>query len=119
MGNQVKGHLYFIFSIILESTLVHPVSQNALKSWWQQPLEKTWAFNAKTEQWLIPTGKPRISKNMHFLHDLSKLMFRISNLFAHLIGKTRFQKHIDDFIYTLLIYFFLYTILIVIPNKFI
>ena len=53
------------------------------------------------------------------LYMTCQMMFWLSNLFPHLIGKTRFQKHIDDFIYTLLIYFFLYTILIVIPNKFI
>ena len=47
MGNEVKGHLYFIFSIIFESALVNPVSQNALKSWWQQPLEKTWALQCQ------------------------------------------------------------------------
>ena len=31
-----------IFSIIFKSTLLYLVSQNTLKSWWQQPLWKIW-----------------------------------------------------------------------------
>ena len=45
VNNKVKeytSHLYFIFSIIIKSTLLYPVSENALRSWWQQPLEKSW-----------------------------------------------------------------------------
>ena len=61
---QYKSHLYFIFSIIFESTLLHPVSQNALRSWWQQTL-------GKMEQWLIFLGKPRAVDNMHSFYDLS------------------------------------------------
>ena len=41
VNNKLKrytSHLNFIFSILFESALLHPVLQNVLRSWWQQPL---------------------------------------------------------------------------------
>ena len=38
------SYCYFIFSIIFKSTLLYLISQNALRSWWQQLLGKIWVF---------------------------------------------------------------------------
>ena len=59
-----------MFSIILKSTLLYTISQNALRSSWQQPLEKTWILQGQTEQWPMPPGKPRAVDNMHSFYDL-------------------------------------------------
>ena len=50
VNNKLKlytSHLYLIHSIILKSTLLYPISQNALRSWWQQPLGKTWVLQCQ------------------------------------------------------------------------
>ena len=124
VNNNLKytSHLYFIFSVIFKSTLLHPISQNALKSWWQQPLGKTWVLQCQNR---VMTHISRKTKSCR-QHALSlcpiKLMLWISNLLLHSNEITHFQKHIDGlftdmwilrqnilpcknkFVYTLLIY---------------
>ena len=50
VNNKLKyytSYCYFIFSIIFKSTLLYPISQNALRSWWQQLLGKIWVFQCQ------------------------------------------------------------------------
>ena len=118
MGNEVKGHLYFIFSIIFESALVHPVSQNALKSWWQQPLEKTWALQCQNGAMAHTYRKTKNFKQ----HALFTWPVKIDVSNKQLVPPLNWKNPFSKTYWWLYIHsfniLFLYTILIVIPNKY-
>ena len=85
--------LYFF--IIFKSTLLYPVSQNALRSWWQQPLGKTWALQCQNEAMTYISRKTKSCRQHALFLGPVKLMLWISNLFLHLTEIARFQKHPD------------------------
>ena len=90
------SRFYFTFSIIFKSTLLNPISQNALKSWWQQSLRKTWVLQCQNGTMTHISRKIRSCRQHTLFLWPVKLMLWISSLFLHLIKITRFQKHIDD-----------------------
>ena len=91
VNNKLKwytGHLYFIFSIIFKSTLLYPVSQNALRSWWQQTLGETWVLQCQNVAMThISRNTKSCRQHALFLRPI-KLMLRINNLFLQLIFKS-------------------------------
>ena len=98
VNNKLKkytSHLYFIFSIIFKSTLLYPISQNALRSWWQQPLGKTWVLQCQNGAMTHISRKTKSCRQHALFLWPVKFMLWISNLFLHLIEITRFQKHSD------------------------
>ena len=103
VNNKLKlytSHLYLIHSIILKSTLLYPISQNALRSWWQQPLGKTWVLQCQNGAMTHISRKTK-SCRQHALFLWSvKLMLWISNLFFHLIQITCFQKILMAYLQT-------------------
>ena len=77
--NKLKwctSHLYFIFSIILKSTQLCPVSQHDLR--WSEVLiwggSNTWenpgTSKTKAEKRIISLGKPRAMDKMYSFYDL-------------------------------------------------
>ena len=79
-----------------KSTLLYPVLQNALRSWGQQPLGKTWDLQCQNGAMTRISRKTKICRQHALFLWPVKLMLRISNLFLHLIEITHFQKYIDD-----------------------
>ena len=74
-----------IFSIIFKSTLIYPVSQNALRSWWQQLFGKTWNFQCQNGARTHISRKTKSCRQHALFLWPVKLMSWISNLFLHLI----------------------------------
>ena len=85
----------FTFSITFKSTLLYAIWQSTLRSWWQQPLRKTWFLQCQNGAMTHISRKTKSCRqNALFLWTV-KLMLWISNLFPHLFEITYFQKHID------------------------
>ena len=122
VNNKLKlytSHLYLIHSIILKSTLLYPISQNALRSWWQQPLGKTWVLQCQNGAMTHTSRKTKRRQHALFLWPV-KLMLWISNLFLHLTEITYLMAYLQtrrswgkiyshvkhNFVCTLLIYAF-------------
>ena len=121
----------------MQSTLLYPILQNALRSWGQQPLGKTWDLQCQNGAMTRISRKTKSCRQHALFLWPVKLMLRISNLFLHLIEITHFQKYIDglltymtcrsrgkiyshvknNFEYTLLIYPFIYYFFL--PNRYI
>ena len=92
---QYTSHLYSMFSIIFKSTLLYPISQSALRLWWQKLLGKTWVLQCQNGAMTHISRKTKSCiQHALFLWPV-KLMLWISNLILHLTEITRFQKHID------------------------
>ena len=125
------SHLYFIFSIMFKSTLLYSVSQNTLRSWWQQPLGEPW--DIQCQNWAVTHLKEnQESYTTCTLSTTCQIDVVKINLFHHVIEITCFQKHIDDLLkcrgkkklpykeelrmhsFNIL---FLYTFLVVLPNR--
>ena len=47
------------------------MSQNTLRSWWQQPLGGTWVLQCQDGTMTLSPEKPRAVDNMHSFYDLS------------------------------------------------
>ena len=113
------SYLYLTFSIMFKSTLLYPVSQHTLRSWWQQPFGKTWVLQYQNRAMTRISRKTRSSRQHALFLRPVKLMSWVSNLFFHLIeiilmaylqtcrcwGKIYYHIK-NNFLYTLLIYSF-------------
>ena len=49
---------------MLKITLLYSVSQNALRSWWQQPLEKSWDLQCQNGAMSMSPEKPKAADNI-------------------------------------------------------
>ena len=92
---QYTNHLYFMFLIILKSTLLYSVSQNTLRSWWQQPLGNSWDLQCQNGAMTHTSTKTKSRRQQALFLWPVQLMLWISNLFLHLIKLIYFQKHDD------------------------
>ena len=128
-----------VLSITFKCTLLYPVSQNAL---WQQALTKSWDHQCQNEAMTHISRKTKSCRQNDLFLWPVRLTLCISNLFLHLIERTCFRNlqtctclltayllmaylqtctccrkiypHVkNNFVYSLLIYFFVYTFLIV------
>ena len=66
VNNKLKLHessLLHIFYYILWCTVTANLTKRFDTMW--KPLEKSWTSNAKTERWLMSSGRPRAVVKMH------------------------------------------------------
>ena len=98
VNNKLKwntSHLSFIFSITFKSALLYPISQNALRSWCQQPLGETLVLQCQNGAMTRISRKTKSCRQHALFLWPAELMLWISKLFLHLIEITHFKKYID------------------------
>ena len=98
VNNKLKqhtSHLYFIFFITFKIAPSYVFSENALRSWWQQPMGKSWDLQCQNGTMTHISRKTKSRRQHAFFLWPVKYMLRISNLLLHLTKITCFQKHID------------------------
>ena len=84
------------FLYLVLSSVFQALSQNALRSCWQQSLGKSCDLQCQSGAMTHISRKIKSRRQHALFLWFVKLMFWISSLFHHLIKITCFQKHIDS-----------------------